>query len=226
MHRTMIRRMPITGAHDAFLCDSLEKSTVVVVDDDVEFCALLRRKLLGREYRVETFYSAQEYLHHPRPDGPSCILLDIQMPGITGLEVQELLRQDELAPPIIFVTGLEDLETCLFVMKKGAEDYLIKPFKEERLFEAVNCALAKCVQNRDTYTKQKRARELLGTLTLRERQVFALIIKGKMNKEIAVELGLAQITIKVHRACLLRKLGAHSIVDLVRLATCAEILRL
>ena len=191
--------------------------TVFVIDDELHLRKVLERQLRTAGYAVETFASPQEFLKRPHFDGYGCILLDIQMPGMTGIELQEELVKAEYVMPIIFVTACAELDICVKVMKKGAENFLTKPFSEAALLDSVRVAINKDRANRLSYAERVRAEQLLATLTPREHEVMDLLIAGKLNKQIASDLGVAKITVKVHRRQVMKKMGVTSLVDLMRI---------
>jgi len=197
------------------LC-GLEPPFVFVIDDEVHLRRILEKHLRTAGYRVETFASATEFLNHTHIDSCGCILLDIQMPGMSGVELQEKITQADYAMPIIFVTACADLSTCVKVMKKGAENFLTKPFDAETLLSAVSAAIDKDRENRRKYTETAHINTLMASLTPREHEVMLHLIAGKLNKQIAAELGIAEITVKVHRKQVLKKFGVASVVDLMR----------
>jgi FixJ family two-component response regulator len=190
---------------------------VLVVDDDAGFRASTERFLRAVGYSVETFDSPQTLLDRPHDDAPTCVLLDVRMPGMSGLEAQdELLRRGD-APPIVFVTGHGEVPASVQAMKKGAVDFLEKPFDEQRVLEAIERSLSKDVHDRSTRIAAQQARARLDRLTARERQVCDYLMAGLINKQIAAELGIAESTVKVHRSRMMEKLGIDSVVALMRL---------
>jgi RNA polymerase sigma factor (sigma-70 family) len=191
---------------------------IFVVDDDASVRKALKRLLTTAGLTVETFASAQEFLDRPRYDGPRCLVLDVRLPGLGGLDLQSQLTATNLRLPIIFITGHGDVPMSVRAMKAGAVDFLTKPFNDQDLLDAIQLAI-----ERDRQIKQQRAdvaeiHERVGTLTPREREVFALVVTGMLNKQIAAELGTSEKTIKVHRARVMKKMQAGSLADLVRLA--------
>lgn len=191
--------------------------TIFVIDDELHLRKVLERQLRAAGYAVETFPSPQEFLKRPHFDGCGCILLDIQMPGMTGVELQEVLAKSAYTMPIIFVTACADLSTCVKVMKQGAENFLTKPFPEAVLLESVRVAINKDRAKRQLYAERVHAEQLISTLTPREREILDFLIAGKLNKQIAAELEIAEITVKVHRRQVLEKMGVTSLVDLMRI---------
>ncbi len=194
---------------------------VCAVDDDESV-----RKSLGRLFRAakipaETFASAQEYLKRPMHDGPSCLVLDVQMPSFDGLELQQALTDRET--PIVFLTGHGDIPMCAEAMKAGAIDFLTKPVDDELLLDSVARALSRSGQLRKASTQRLASRKLLGTLTPREFEVMQRVIAGSLNKQIADELGAAEKTVKIHRGRVMKKMGVASVADLVRVAQSAGV---
>ncbi len=196
---------------------------VFVVDDDSSVRSALKRLIKSVGHKVTTFSSAREFLDHDHPDAPSCLVLDIRMPGLSGLELQEQMAAAELHMPIIFITGHGNIPISVRAMKAGAVDFLEKPFDDQALLDAIHHAIAK-----DTQTKREQAeigevKQRVISLTPREHEVFSLVITGMLNKQIAFELGTSEKTVKVHRARVMQKMSAESLTDLVRLAEKAEI---
>jgi FixJ family two-component response regulator len=189
-----------------------------VVDDDPSVLKSLERLLRSAGYDVETFSSALEFLDSQHRDVPCCLVLDIRMPEMTGLELQERLTAGETALPVIFITGHGTIPMSVRAMKAGAVDFLQKPFLDRDLLDVISRAVAA-----DRLAKQERwqlklLRQRLKTLTPRESEVFGLVVTGMLNKQIAFDLGATEKTIKVHRARVMEKLGAESLADLVRFA--------
>jgi FixJ family two-component response regulator len=191
--------------------------TVFVVDDDASMLRALSRMLTLAGYAVEAFASAPEFLARHQPSDRGCILADLLMPHMSGLELQAALARSGNPLPVIFLTAHGDIPTSVQAIKGGAEDFLTKPVQKEKLLAAVQRALA---QDAATFGQDARRRELqrqFDLLTPREREVLALVITGKLNKEIAAELGAAEGTIKAHRASIMEKFQVHSPVELGRL---------
>ncbi|HKH84220.1 MAG TPA: response regulator [Gemmatimonadales bacterium] len=193
-------------------------SIVFVVDDDDSLRRGLERLLVVNGHTVESFASAAAFLEYPEPGCPSCLVLDIRMPYLSGIDVQRTVNQVGWALPIILMTGYADVETCVVGMKAGAVDFLLKPFDDDQLLGAVSAALHKSAESRRERAEYQAIRERFDLLTSRERQVFELVTKGLLNKQIAGQLGTREGTVKLHRANLVRKLGAHSVTDLVRMS--------
>lgn len=200
-----------------------EPELVCVVDDDKSTCQALRRLLRLAGYSVEVFASAQEYLTREVFSGPVCLILDIRMPGLSGLELQQRLKSRNAAEQIIFITGHGDVPTCTEAMKHGAVDFLLKPFEETKLIDAVKNALARAKSFLQGRTERHLARKKIDTLTPKEFEVFQHVIRGLLNKQIAAELNITESTIKVHRGRVMRKLGLTSVPDLVRFSQSAGI---
>jgi FixJ family two-component response regulator len=193
-------------------------SMVFVVDDDESLRRSLDRLLRVNGHTVRSFPSAAAFLDHPDPDCPCCLVLDIRMPQLTGLDVQRAVNEADRALPIILMTGFADVETCVVGMKAGAVDFLLKPFDDDQLLRAVAAALHRSRDSRRERAEYLALRQRFDLLTTRERQVLELVAKGLLNKQIAGYLGTKEGTVKLHRANLVRKLNAHSVSDLVRMS--------
>lgn len=189
---------------------------VHVVDDDASFRTAIERRLKHAGYEVETYSSAQHLLdRQPGTEKPGCILLDVKMPGLNGLELQDRLIELGSILPIVFVTGHSDISTTVRAIKAGAEDFLTKPIPSEQMIDAIERALARCEALRSQRSKLDSIFAHLATLTPRERQVFDLIVRGKINKQIATELGTTERTVKAHRHEVMEKMQVHSLAELV-----------
>jgi FixJ family two-component response regulator len=192
---------------------------VHVVDDDASFRTAIERRLKHAGYEVATYQSAQQLLDHlPDENKPGCILLDVQIPGLTGPELQERLKELGSMLPIVFLTGHADTPTTVLTIKAGAEDFLTKPVESEQLLGAIERAIARHAIVRGERHRLEQMRALAAGLTPRERQVFSLIVRGKLNKQIAFELGTTERTIKAHRHQVMEKMKVHSLAELVTMA--------
>jgi FixJ family two-component response regulator len=195
-----------------------EKPIVYVVDDDPSVRRSLVRLLRSVGYTVNNFASPLEFLDFQHPDAPRCLILDVKMPGLSGLELQERLADQEISCPIIFITGHGTVAMSVRAMKAGAVDFLEKPFDGEDLLKAISRAIERDRQARHQQKELKRLRKRLETLTPREYEVFGFVVAGMLNKQTAFDLGTSEKTVKVHRARVFEKMGATSLADLVRLA--------
>lgn len=191
--------------------------TVFVVDDDLSVREALSSLIRSVGLHVETFASAAEFLGHPRPGSISCLVLDVRMPGLSGLDLQETFSKSGDPIPIIFITGHGDIPMAVRTMKAGAVEFLAKPFCDEDLLEAIRLALRRDRAAREEALELNEVRSKYATLTAREREVIAFIIKGTLNKLAAAELGVSEMTVKVHRHNIMRKMKAPSVPDLVRM---------
>jgi FixJ family two-component response regulator len=191
---------------------------VFVVDDDPSVRRGLTNLFRSVDLRVEVFGSASELLQSKLPDVASCLVLDIRLPGLSGLDFQIELAKVNIHIPIIFMTGHGDIPMTVRAMKAGAVDFLTKPFRDQDMLDAVAMAIARDRGRREDEKLILDLRALFETLTLREREMMALVAAGRMNKQIAAEIGLAEITVKIHRGHIMRKMGAKSLADLVRMA--------
>jgi FixJ family two-component response regulator len=197
--------------------------TVYLVDDDPDVLKALALLLQSAKMKVATFGSAQEFLDGHDRSAPGCLVLDLAMPGLNGLQLQQALEQEACALPIVFLTARGDIATTVQAMKHGATDFLTKPVDDTELLAAIQEALATDRMRRRTSVDRERAARCLATLTERERQVLELIVAGKLNKQIAADLGTVERTIKFHRANLMRKMEVRVVADLVKLAERAGI---
>jgi FixJ family two-component response regulator len=198
---------------------------VFVVDDDASVRKSLSRVISEAGYRVQTYASPSEFLARSAEPGPSCLVLDVRMPGVTGLELQQTLAAGaEHEVPIVFITGHGDIPMSVKAMKAGAVDFLTKPFVAKDLLDAIQRAVAKDTQDLGSEARDDEIRGRVKLLTPRESQVFALVVTGMLNKQIASELGVGEKTVKVHRARVMEKMQAGSLAALVRLADAAGII--
>lgn len=191
---------------------------VFVVDDDQSVREGIESLLTSAGFSVDTFPTAEMFLSHPRPDRPACVILDVRMPGLSGLDLQRELTKSGASIPIIFVTGHGNVRMTAQAMKAGAAEFLTKPFREQELIDAVRESIG-----RDRMERRRRAelfemRRLFESLTSRERDVMAGVAAGLLNKQVAAQLGISEITVKVHRAQVMKKMHAKSLADLVRIA--------
>jgi FixJ family two-component response regulator len=194
-----------------------EQSIVYVLDDDARVRESLTALLSSMGRKVVAFASATEYLQFSRPDLPGCLVLDLDMPEITGLELQRQLADQE-GPPIVFLTGHGDIPSTVKAMKAGAIEFLSKPWDEEELVQAIDVAIAADGQARVMYAELNALRKRYASLTPRERDVLPFVVSGLLNKQTAGELGTSEITIRIHRGQIMRKMAADSLADLVRMA--------
>ena len=190
---------------------------VFVVDDDRRICEALAELLSTFDLNVVTFGSAAEYLAYPKPDVPACLVLDVHLPDINGLDLLRRAAQPP-HPPIVFITGHGDIPTSVRAMKAGAVDFLTKPLKEADLIRAIQTAIAQDRIAREERAELAELRRRLTLLTPREREVLPLIVSGLLNKQAAAELGISEITIQIHRGKIMKKMGAGSFAELVRMA--------
>jgi FixJ family two-component response regulator len=197
---------------------SLAEATVFIVDDDPSICAALLRLFKSVGLPARSFTTAREFLDRAPQLGPGCLVLDMRLPGLSGLDLQGELARAGIDLPIIFLTAHGSVPLSVKAMKAGAVDFLEKPVEDQTLLDAVYQALEKDREARQAQDQRQALQERFATLTPRERQVFELVVIGKLNKEIAFDLGTVEKTVKVHRANLMRKLNCQSLAELVRLA--------
>jgi FixJ family two-component response regulator len=195
-----------------------KESMVFVIDDDASMRRALTNLLESVGLKVEVFSSASEMLQSKLPDVASCLVLDVRLPGLSGLDFQTELSKANIHIPIIFMTGHGDIPMTVRAMKGGAVDFLTKPFRDQDMLDAVAAAIERDRQRREADKILGSLQTLFETLSPREREVMALVSSGLMNKQVAAELGLAEITVKIHRGHIMRKMGAKSLADLVRKA--------
>src|SRR5213595_1831545 len=199
------------------------KSLVFAIDDDASVRKGVARLLRSAGYKSEIFESASDFLARPSHSGPSCVIVDVQMPGINGMDLQETLIQRRREEQLVFVTGHGDISMCAQAMKAGAADFLPKPFRSDELLQCVERALIRSAEQRLRSADKNKTQHLLDSLTPREFEVMQLVITGMLNKQIAGELGTAEKTVKVHRGRMMQKLDVTSVAELVRLVERAGI---
>jgi FixJ family two-component response regulator len=193
-------------------------SMVFVIDDDPSVRKALGRFMKSVGFRVELFASAEKFLQQPLPDVPACVILDVHMPGLSGLDLQHTLAERAAHLPIVFITGQGDIPMSVGAMKAGAVDFLIKPFNNQDLLAAVQQAIVGHARARQAEADLAEIRHRAESLSPREREVMARVVSGKLNKQTGHELGVTEKTIKVHRGRVMRKMGAGSLAELVRMA--------
>jgi FixJ family two-component response regulator len=193
-------------------------SCVFVIDDDPSIREALSSLFRSIDLKVKLFASTAEFMEYKRPDGPSCLVLDIRLPGMSGLDFRAQLLNENIRIPIVFMTGHGDIPMSVNAMKAGAVDFLAKPFRDQDMLDAVAAALRRDEQAREAERSVQALRASYELLTAREREVVALVASGLMNKQVAGRLGLSEITVKVHRGQAMKKMNAKSLADLVRMA--------
>ena len=193
-------------------------AVVFVIDDDPSMLRSLASLLRSVGLEARVFSSAPEFMRAQRPDAPGCLVLDVRLPGMSGLAFQQELAKAGIALPVIFITGHGDVPKSVRAMKAGAVEFLTKPFDDQLLLDAINGAIERDRERRRTVAQLAELQARFRTLTEREREVLKLVIAGRLNKQIADDLSLSVVTVKVHRSHVMRKMLAKSVVDLVRMA--------
>ena len=204
---------------------ALAKSIVFIVDDDASMRQALARLFRSVDLEVEVFGSTADMLRHDFPDVPSCLVLDVRLPGLSGLDFQAELTKAGIKIPIIFMTGHGDVPMSVKAMKAGAVDFLTKPFRDQDMLDAVGVAIENDRKRRSGESAMTDVRARFETLTAREREIMGLVTIGLMNKQVAAEVGLSLITVKIHRGHIMKKMHARSLAELVRMADALGIRR-
>jgi FixJ family two-component response regulator len=213
------RRTVVTqGGQPKMPVGSVKQPVVFVVDDDDSMRRALERLFYSIQLRVEVFASAQEFLRGERPDAPSCLVLDVRLPGLSGLDFQAELAKADIRIPIVFITGHGDIPMSVRAMKAGAVDFLAKPFRDQDLLDAVAAAIQRDQERREREQAVADLTARFERLTPREREIMTLVASGLMSKQIAAKIQLSEITVKVHRSHLMKKMGARTVAELVRMA--------
>jgi FixJ family two-component response regulator len=195
-----------------------ETPTVIVVDDDPVLREALSGLIRSVGVHAETLASVSEFLDKGRPDGPTCLVLDVRLPGRSGLDLQRELTASNIKIPIIFMTAYADIQMSVQAMKEGAIEFLTKPFRDQDLLDAIQAALRRDRARLDEESKVADLRTRHESLTAREREVMALLVSGRVNKQIAADIGISEVTVRLHRGQIMRKMRASSLADLIRIA--------
>ena len=202
------------GRHDG----NADKPVVLIVDDDLSVREAVADLLRSVDLHVETYGSAQEFLGASLPAAPSCLVLDVRMPGLSGLDLQAELVKEQVNIPIVFLTGHGDVPMAVRALRAGAVNFLMKPFREEDLLDAVRPALELARQQQQREARRSDVHARFKGLTRREQEVLRLVVSRRVNKQAAFELGVSEVTVKIHRSNMMRKIGARSVAELVRMA--------
>ena len=211
-----VTEVPIRESRTVLMSDSTP--VVFVVDDDISLRESLELLIQTEGWRAKTFASAQEFLDFPRVVVPNCLILDVSLPGLDGLELQKRVGVERTDMPIIFITGFGDVPKTVQAMKRGAVEFLTKPFNDEVLLSAIRQALERSRLALANASEMQKLQDRYASLTSRERQVMALVVSGLLNKQIGGELGISEITVKAHRGQVMQKMKADSLADLVKIA--------
>jgi FixJ family two-component response regulator len=203
-----------------------EEPIVFIVEDDTSLREALRRLFRTVDLRAEVFGSAGELLQNKLPDVPACLILDVRLPGLSGLDIQSELAKADIQIPIIFMTGHGDIPMSVRAMKAGAVDFLTKPFRDQDILDAVVAAIERDRRRREQARAVSELRARFESLSPREQEIMGLVTTGLMNKQVAAEVGLSEITVKIHRGNAMKKMGAKTLADLVRMAEALEIVRI
>jgi RNA polymerase sigma factor (sigma-70 family) len=200
------------------------KPTILIVDDDPELRASLERLLRSVGLDAQLFASIPDFLKSDLPDGPTCLVLDVRLPGRSGLDLQRELAATKIQIPIIFITGHGDIPMSVQAMKGGAIEFLTKPFRDQELVEAIHLGLARDRAHRENEESLRALRERFESLSPREREIMIQVVQGRLSKQIAFDIGISEVTVKVHRSNLMRKMKAASLPELGRIADKLELL--